>query len=312
MHIPNTANVKSSAPRRTAFIFSSIIAFVFVSDTASAQTTTPPDPFTSAGVEARVREYFKDIPVMIPIAKCESGFRQFDSNQQPLHGGTGTMIGVFQIGEEYHRTTAQSLGLNIDTLSGNMAYARYLYERDGTDPWLSSFQCWNMGTAESQPKATPPVTTPATAAPVLNAVLTSLTADMSLGVVNPEVQTLQKILNANGYQLATEGPGSPGNETTKYGALTRDAIRKFQCAQNIVCSGDEGTTGYGFVGKRTRAALLNLGTGTPPPPAAPQSTPTPTVPTASAVEIQSIQNQIDYLLKQVTTLQELLKQKRGY
>ena len=40
-----------------------------------------------------------------------------------------------------------------------------------------------------------------------------------------------------------------------YGPRTERAVREWQCARNIVCSGTPNTTGYGAVGPRTRAAL---------------------------------------------------------
>lgn len=53
------------------------------------------------------------------------------------------------------------------------------------------------------------------------------------GVVSTEVKELQKYLNTNGFQLANSGPGAPGEETTKFGALTRAAVIKLQKANNI-------------------------------------------------------------------------------
>ena len=81
---------------------------------------------------------------------------------------------------------------------------------------------------------------------------------MTLGLVDAQVFTLQELLNDAGFTLATSGPGAPGNETTKFGALTLAAVRKFQCTENIACSGDEYSTGYGFVNATTRAKLLSL------------------------------------------------------
>jgi peptidoglycan hydrolase-like protein with peptidoglycan-binding domain len=66
---------------------------------------------------------------------------------------------------------------------------------------------------------------------------------------------LQKILNNNGFVISSTGPGSPGNETTYFGSLTLEAVKKFQCAKGIVCSGDSSTTGYGRVGPMTRSQL---------------------------------------------------------
>lgn len=91
--------------------------------------------------EARVREYFKDIPDMIEIARCESRFRQF-VNGEVLRGIQNPQdVGVMQINEHYHLAASKRLGFNIYTLEGNMRYARYLYEREGTRPWGWSKPC---------------------------------------------------------------------------------------------------------------------------------------------------------------------------
>lgn len=92
---------------------------------------------TSAEVEAAVRAAFADIPEMIPIAKCESGFRQFTNDGEVLRGGTGKgYIGVFQISDALHAARAASLGMDIYTLQGNIDFARVLYdESGGTRPW---------------------------------------------------------------------------------------------------------------------------------------------------------------------------------
>lgn len=100
-------------------------------------------PTFNEGLEEKVRDYFADIPVMIEIARCESEFMQYSKSGQPLHGGTGTMIGLFQISEFLHRKIALKFEWNIDKPEGNMAYARYLYEEKGTAPWLDSKSCWN-------------------------------------------------------------------------------------------------------------------------------------------------------------------------
>jgi|GEM_PF-3278082 len=104
----------------------------------------------NAGNEALVKAYFADVPIMAEIARCESRFRQFDSDGAPLYGGAGaSMIGVFQIHARIHAEFANSLGMDIYTLEGNLAYAKYLYENEGTRPWYSSYKCW--GSAESTP-----------------------------------------------------------------------------------------------------------------------------------------------------------------
>lgn len=93
--------------------------------------------------EEYVRQYFSDIPIMIQVAKCESHFRQLDKDGD-IHRGVVNHadVGVMQINEFYHLDTSQKKDLDIYTLEGNTAYARDLYEREGTAPWSSSKACW--------------------------------------------------------------------------------------------------------------------------------------------------------------------------
>ena len=107
---------------------------------AAAQSAVMP---ASHSVEEYVREYFKDAPVMIDIARCESRFRQLDSTGKVLKNPTSTAMGAFQIMASLHAKPAQdNLDLNIYSLEGNAAYARYLYERNGTRDWNASKHCW--------------------------------------------------------------------------------------------------------------------------------------------------------------------------
>jgi hypothetical protein len=94
-------------------------------------------------VEEYVETYFADIPVMIAVAQCESHFKQFDADGSVHRGRVNNKdVGVMQINEFYHSKTATSLGIDLYTVEGNLAYARNLYEREGTKPWSSSSPCW--------------------------------------------------------------------------------------------------------------------------------------------------------------------------
>ncbi len=96
------------------------------------------------GDEATVRSYFSDIPVMIQIARCESTFRQTLPDGTVLQGRVDPAdTGVMQINKRYHSARAEELGLDLDDIYGNMAYARDLYERQGTQPWSASAPCWS-------------------------------------------------------------------------------------------------------------------------------------------------------------------------
>ncbi len=95
--------------------------------------------------EEHVRNYFSDIPIMVDIARCESNFRHFNVDGSVLRGNANQYdIGVMQINKFYHGTRASQLGIDIFSREGNMAYARYLYENQGTSPWRASYHCWGL------------------------------------------------------------------------------------------------------------------------------------------------------------------------
>ncbi len=99
---------------------------------------------TPADTEAIVRDYFSDIPIMVEVARCESQFRHTLADGSVLRGVVDSRdTGVMQINSYYHRAAAHKLGLDIENLHDNLAYARSLYEKQGTQPWSSSAPCWN-------------------------------------------------------------------------------------------------------------------------------------------------------------------------
>jgi hypothetical protein len=119
------------------------------SSTAATATTTASStiaenlPLTSVSVEAYVRDYFKDTPVLAEVAKCESTFRQFDSHGHVVRGKVNPDdVGVMQINTFYHGEKADQLGYDLYTIDGNLGFARYLYGKYGSDPWVHSSKCW--------------------------------------------------------------------------------------------------------------------------------------------------------------------------
>jgi hypothetical protein len=133
-------NVAASA---LALAFSAALTGLPVQATHATQVTArEPVPVVET-VREQVKNYFADIPIMATIAGCESHYLQYDSNGRIYRGEINHQdVGVMQINEGYHLDTAQSLGLNIYTVEGNLAYARYLYDHEGTAPWSSSEYCW--------------------------------------------------------------------------------------------------------------------------------------------------------------------------
>ncbi|MEK7530642.1 MAG: hypothetical protein AAB573_02145 [Patescibacteria group bacterium] len=92
---------------------------------------------------AYVRVYFADAPEMAEIAWCESRMRHLAKDGSVFRGRVDSDdIGVMQINTRYHQETADELDIDIYSLQGNLAYARYLYEKEGTKPWNSSKPCW--------------------------------------------------------------------------------------------------------------------------------------------------------------------------
>lgn len=84
-----------------------------------------------------------------------------------------------------------------------------------------------------------------------------LTTNLSLGSRNAQVVVLQQILNRDpDTRIANTGPGSLGNETSYFGALTKVAVIRFQEKYaNEVLTPAGLIRGNGFVGSYTRAKL---------------------------------------------------------
>lgn len=124
------------------------------SDMTDATTTVSQAidrPLSTVSTEAYVRDYFRDVPILAEVSRCESTFRQFGSNGDVIRGKVNKGdIGVMQINKYYHEEDAAKLGFDIYTIDGNLGYARYLYEKYGLDPWSSSSKCWKKHLPDMQ------------------------------------------------------------------------------------------------------------------------------------------------------------------
>jgi spore germination protein YaaH len=80
-------------------------------------------------------------------------------------------------------------------------------------------------------------------------VSSAATRTLSLGLSGDDVVTLQTTLISKGYLS--------GNATGYFGPLTEKAVKKFQCDQNIVCTGTS-ANGFGVVSGKTATALAGL------------------------------------------------------
>jgi hypothetical protein len=126
------------------------LAVSFALSGLSAQAAIAPTVLPSSQTpQEYVADYFSDIPVMVDIASCESHFRQYDADGSVFRGTVNHGdVGIMQVNEYYHADIADKLGLDLYTIQGNVAYARYLYEKEGTQPWVSSKPCWGPKAAK--------------------------------------------------------------------------------------------------------------------------------------------------------------------
>lgn len=120
------------------------LASVAMGAPTALSTTTQLEHKAPQTLSQYVDEYFKDTPILADIAWCESRVRHVDSTTSKVLRGTvdSDDIGVMQINTRYHGAEAEKLGLDLKSLSGNLEYAKYLYEKEGTKPWRSSKACW--------------------------------------------------------------------------------------------------------------------------------------------------------------------------
>ncbi len=145
------------------FVFSSIYGTPAIANADTISTTTAPSVTVNKEettienklltkkqleLKQKAQEYFKDYPILVKIAGCESKFRQYDSKGNVLKGQINKGdLGLMQINKYYHAEKAKKLEFDLETVEGNMAYAKYLYEKEGEKPWMSSSKCWKQDTA---------------------------------------------------------------------------------------------------------------------------------------------------------------------
>ncbi|NOY35821.1 MAG: hypothetical protein GXP44_02790 [bacterium] len=143
----------------------------------------------------------------------------------------------------------------------------------------------------------------------MKAISAAFVKTLKPGMKNGDIKRLQKILNSDpDTKVAESGAGSPGNETERFGMLTGAAVKKFQCKYDIVCFGNEKTTGYGIVGPKTRAKLAEVFGG--------RKTEEKSFAAPSAAKqkqkealIQQIKTQVKQLQEQLTKLLQELTEK---
>lgn len=139
--------------------------------------------------------------------------------------------------------------------------------------------------------------------PVAQLVSPVFNKTLRYGMTDDDVKRLQELL-ASDSEIYPEGIISGW-----FGQLTRKAVQRFQCKYDIVCSGDEKTTGYGLVGPKTRVKLQEVFSQTSTSPEAPTAiVDNQTQITTIKEQIKQLQTQLTKLLQELTNmLQEKIK-----
>lgn len=92
----------------------------------------------------------------------------------------------------------------------------------------------------------------------------NFTRSLTMGSKGDDVKCLQKYLNSAGHQLASSGAGSPGNETTYFGSITKAGVIKWQNANASTVLAPVGlSVGTGYFGPSSRSAYASMVTSTP-------------------------------------------------
>lgn len=178
-------------------------------------------------------------------------FGQATSNTTTSSGNSGTSL---SFGSE----TVQAQVYNLLVI-GNITRARELYTTWKHLPFDSAILRALGASVPTVVAASQNISNASTTATLAKSVSTStnqntttttytFTRNLSLGMTGEDVKTLQKFLNANGFIIASTGPGSIGNETTMFGSLTKKALTRYQIAKNI-------KPAIGYFGSVTRASV---------------------------------------------------------
>ena len=92
---------------------------------------------------------------------------------------------------------------------------------------------------------------------------TTFSTNLKMGATSPAVMALQEFLNMSAdTQVAAAGAGSPGMETTYFGALTKAAVNKFQlkyAAQILTPLGLSTPTGNFYAASQAEANAICSG-----------------------------------------------------
>lgn len=121
-------------------IFGLLVAQIALAG-ATAEQPRKIEPDVELPIEERILQAFPDAPVMVEVARCESGLRHYLDDGGVIQGPTND-FGLFQIHKPSHEKKLKELGLDEKKLEDNIKFARYLYDHGGLSHWRASKHCW--------------------------------------------------------------------------------------------------------------------------------------------------------------------------
>src|SRR3990167_1623478 len=100
---------------------------------------------TNDGIVDYIKKTFpKESKIMLKIAKCESGLKQFDEEGEVITNPFSRDYGIYQINYRW-LPKAKALGFDVMTIEGNVKMAKWLYNNGGLNHWSASFyNCWRF------------------------------------------------------------------------------------------------------------------------------------------------------------------------
>lgn len=277
----------------------SITKSVTITVSATADTITPTTP---AGFTA------------VAISSSEINLSWTASTDNIAVAGYKIFRGGTQI-TTVSGTTYADTGLSPSTLYG---YTVAAYDAAGnvSGQSLASSATTQAGTVTTTPT---PILTPTPssggsyvaippASPVTPQTLFTFSTGLSIGSTHTEVKILQHFLNIQGFPVSVSGLGSLWNETDYFGIKTSEALKKYQCRYNVICSGSPATTGWGILGPKTIARINGYLVGYNVKLSLDSVAPSPSSPTAPVLSASDRETLIKQLQDQIKELQAKLLQ----
>lgn len=162
-----------------------------------------------------------DAPVTITYTYTDSDIRGIEESSLLMyhyHSNAWSSLNDCSINQSTNTITCTAPHFSIFAIFGSPNTSSRTY----------SASYFAAAPVQSLPTVTESVQAVATTTPVTKGKGFQFTKNLRLGAEHEEVKKLQEFLNTHGFPVAAKGVGSLGNETTYFGAKTKNALIAFQ------------------------------------------------------------------------------------